>query len=290
MRIGIDLGGTKIEIVALDDAGAELTRHRTPTPVGDYDGTIAAIVGLVAGVERDLGPAESVGIGTPGAISPTSGLLRNSNSTVLNGMPLDRDLTAALGRSITITNDANCFALSEAADGAGEGFGVVFGVILGTGVGAGVVVDGRALVGPNAIAGEWGHNRLDGEAGDRACYCGRVDCVERFLSGPALEREYAAAAGDDLSAAEIAATTGIDDVAATVMDRYLDRAARALAVVINIVDPDVIVLGGGMSNIGALYTGIPERWGAWVFSDSVTTPIRSAEHGDSSGVLGAARL
>ena len=292
MRIGVDLGGTKIEAVALDDGGVERLRRRVSTPAGDYRSTIQAIVNLVDDIEAEVGEAASIGIGTPGAVSPASGLLRNSNSTALNGMPFHRDLEAALGRSVAIANDANCFALSESVDGAGAGCSVVFGVILGTGVGGGIVVDGHVLGGTNAIAGEWGHNPHPSARGeDRECYCGRSNCNERFLSGPALEADYLQTMGVACSAAEIAAKASSGDPdAGAVLDTYIDRLAEALAVVINILDPDVVVLGGGMSNVDALFTAVTDRWGRWVFSDAVSTPLRRAIHGDSSGVRGAARL
>ena len=291
MRIGIDLGGTKIEAVALNGSGDELVRRRVVTPTGDYDATINAIVQLVESIERESGDTGSVGIGTPGAISPTSGLLRNSNSVALNGKPIDRDLRVALDREVRIANDANCFALSEAIDGAGKGFTTVFGVILGTGVGGGLVVDGQILVGPNAIAGEWGHNQLLDQGRDpRSCYCGRVNCVERFLSGPALTYEYRDETGEDRTAAEIAALARATPAASDLIERYAARLARALAGVINIVDPDVVVLGGGLSNIESLYERVPSLWSEWVFSDAVATRLVSNRHGDSSGVRGAAWL
>lgn len=276
MRIGIDLGGTKTEIIVLDDAGETLLRERAPTPRGDYDATVATIAALVQEAEAKVGagntaPLATVGIGIPGAESRVTGLIKNANSTWLIGRPLRADLEAALGRPVRIENDANCFALSEATDGAAAGAAVVFGVILGTGVGGGIVVDGRVLVGPNAIAGEWGHNRLPGETDTRPCYCGRENCIETFLSGPALALEG-----------------GADDEAA--LQRYERRLARALAQVINILDPDVIVLGGGVSNLDRLYDRVPRLWGEWVFSDHVATRLLKNKHGDSSGVRGAAWL
>ncbi len=290
MRIGVDLGGTKIEAVAIDGSGAQLVRKRVPTPVGDYEGTMTAIARLVESIEQELGEVGSVGIGTPGAISPVTGLLRNSNSLSLNGRLLESDLRQALGRDIRIANDANCFALSEAVDGAGEEAVTVFGVIIGTGVGGGLVVNRTVLVGPNAIAGEWGHNELVGESERRGCYCGRVDCVEQYLSGPALAREYFQRTDVDLTAPDLIALVDSDPVAEEILGRYITRLARALAQVINIVDPDVIVLGGGMSNVEALYRRVPEKWGQWVFSDEVTTPLLKNHHGDSGGVRGAAWL
>jgi fructokinase len=275
MRIGIDLGGTKIEGIALDDDGAVLMRRRVPTPQGDYRATIAAVAALVHTLESATGRAGSVGVGMPGALSRVSGRVKNANSTCLNGQPLKEDLEAALAREVRLANDANCFALSEAIDGAGRGSRVVFGVILGTGVGGGIVVDGRVLDGPNAIAGEWGHNPLPLPAGDdlplRPCYCGRVGCIETYLSGPALERERAAS-GD------------------TALERYEQRLARALAGVINLLDPDVVVLGGGVSNRDRLYDSVPRLWLPHVFSDQVATRLAKHAHGDSSGVRGAAWL
>jgi fructokinase len=295
MRIGIDLGGTKIEGIALDDGGQERARLRVATPAGDYEATIAAVVGLVAELERRVGTAGSVGVGIPGTLSPASGLVKNANSTWIIGRPLDRDLKAALGRPVQIANDANCFAVSEAADGAAAGAGVVFGVILGTGVGGGIVVHGRVLVGLNAIAGEWGHNPLPWPDGDElpgaACYCGQHGCIETFLSGPALARSFAEVAGRSIPAADIAALAEAGDpVADGILARYEDRLARALASVINLLDPDVIVLGGGMSNVERLYRTVPRLWQKWVFSDHTDTPLVRNRHGDSSGVRGAAWL
>jgi fructokinase len=275
VRIGIDLGGTKIEGMALDEAGRELVRQRVPTPHGDYRGTVNAIAALVGAIESATGCRGTVGVGIPGALSRVSGLVKNANSTWLIGKPLQGDLEAALARPVRLANDANCFALSEAVDGAGRGERVVFGVILGTGVGGGIVIDGHVLEGANAIAGEWGHNPLPLPSGDdlplRLCYCGRSGCVETYLCGPALEREGGAAS----------------DVA---IARYEERLARALAGVINLLDPDVIVLGGGVSNIDRLYADVPSLWRVHVFSDHVTTRLEKHLHGDSSGVRGAAWL
>ncbi len=271
MRLGIDLGGTKTEIIALDDAGGELLRRRVATPRGDYPGTLATIVGLVRSAEEEFGRRGTVGIGIPGAESRMTGLVKNANSTWLIGQPLRRDLEQALGREVRIANDANCFALSEAVEGAAAGAEVVFGVILGTGVGGGIVVRGQVLAGANAIAGEWGHNPMPGEPHHAECYCGRKGCIELYLSGPAL-----------------AADGGADDAAA--LQRYERRLARALAQVINILDPDAIVLGGGLSNIDRLYETVPELWRAHVFSDHVATRLLKNRHGDSSGVRGAAWL
>jgi fructokinase len=300
-RLGLDLGGTKIEIVALPPrvegrrgGETELLRRRTPTPREDYEGTIEAIARLVSEAEAELGTAGTVGIGIPGSISPTSGLIRNGNSTWLNDQPLKQDLEARLAREVILANDANCFALSEAVDGAAAGAHAVFGVILGTGVGGGVVVEGRVLTGANAIAGEWGHVPLPGrspaDGPARRCWCGRIDCIETFLSGPALEREYAAAAGTRLSATDIAQRVAADAHAAAALKRYEERLARALAMIIDILDPDAIVLGGGVSNIAALFRNVPALWGPHVFSDRIATRLLPPAHGDSSGVRGAARL
>jgi fructokinase len=295
MRIGIDLGGTKIAGVALDDADREAARLRAATPRDDYAGTIAAIADMVAMLERAAGPARSVGVGTPGSCSRATGLMKNCNSTWLNGRPLSADLGAALGRPVRIANDANCFALSEATDGAARGAGVVFGVILGTGVGGGIVVSGRPLSGPNGVAGEWGHTPLpwpnDDERPGPACYCGRRGCVETFLSGPALAADHLRVTGTPLEATEIEALArGADAAARASLDRYVDRLARGLAVVIDVLDPDLIVLGGGLSNLEILYTEVPAAWGRWVFSDRVDTRLVRAVHGAASGVRGAARL
>ena len=295
MRIGIDLGGTKIEGVALANDGRELTRVRMPTPRNSYADTIAALCKIVEELEAKTGETGSVGIGTPGAISPATGLIKNSNSTCLNHMPFNVDIEEALKRPVRIANDADCFALSEATDGAGSGAPTVFGVILGTGVGGGLVINGRLLQGPNAIAGEWGHNPLPWPLPDEMpgpdCYCGKKGCIESWNSGPAFEAEYNAFEKKDRSAEEIimAARNG-ERPAKTALWRYSDRLARALATVINIVDPHVIVLGGGMSNTDELYMEVPSRWGAYVFSDRVDTKLVRNKHGDSSGVRGAAWL
>ncbi len=295
LRIGIDLGGTKIEGIALDEQGAVLARKRVATPSGDYRATLAAIATVVSDLEQSTGERGSVGVGTPGALSRASGLLKNSNSVCLNGRPLDQDLAALLARPVRIANDANCFALSEAMDGAATGAAVVFGVIIGTGTGGGIVVQGRVLNGANAIAGEWGHNSLpwprDDERPGPACYCGKHACIETFLSGPGLTRDYAAVSGQALSAEQIAhfAAAG-DAVCAAALARYEDRLARALATVINILDPEVIVLGGGLSKLTGLYQNVPALWGRYVFSDRVDTRLVPARHGDASGVRGAAWL
>jgi fructokinase len=283
LRIGIDIGGTKIEALALDAAGREVFRKRVLTPRGDYAATLEAVAALV----KEIGPG-SVGVGIPGALSRVTGLVKNANSTWLIGRPLKQDLERALGRAVRLENDANCFALSEAIDGAGAGARAVFGVILGTGVGGGIVVDRRLLIGRNAIAGEWGHNPLPlPTAADQplpACYCGRSGCIETYLSGPGLERDHHSLTGEKRAARDIAALDG------EAMDRYIQRFARALAGVIIMLDPDVIVLGGGMSNIERLYTEVPRRWTRYVFSDQVATRLVRNVHGDSSGVRGAAWL
>lgn len=294
LRIGVDLGGSKIEAVALDEAGDETVRRRVAAPRDDYALTIETIARLVGDVEREAGRRGSVGVGMPGAISPASGLVKNANSTWLNGRSLAEDLPRRLGRPVRLANDANCFALSEAADGAAAGSSVVFGVIVGTGTGGGIVVDGRVLTGPNAIAGEWGHNPLpwprQGESPGPPCYCGRSGCIETFLSGPGLARDYAAAAGRQRSPAEIVAAAGLDPQAEAALARYEDRMARGLASVINVLDPDVVVLGGGLSNLSRLYRSVPQLWSDFVFSDRVATRLVPPRHGDASGVRGAARL
>ncbi|HEX7272387.1 MAG TPA: ROK family protein [Casimicrobiaceae bacterium] len=295
LRLGIDLGGTKIEIAALAVDGRELLRRRVATPKDDYRAILEAVARLVAEAEAELGDAGSVGIGTPGSLSPVTGLLRGSNTLCLNGKPLRADLAGMLQRPVRITNDANCFALSEATDGAGAGAEVVFGVILGTGVGGGIVVRGEVLTGPNAIAGEWGHNPLpwprDDERPGAACFCGHSGCIETFLSGPGVERDHLAMTGQRLASLDIATHAARGDAASeATLRRYEDRLARALAHLINILDPDVIVLGGGMSNVDRLYAKIPLLWGEWVFSDRVDTRLAKHVHGDSSGVRGAAWL
>jgi len=297
VRIGVDLGGTKIEAIALAPDGAVLARERVPTPAAEgYDAIVRAVADLVATIERDAGcRGASVGVGTPGALSPASGLLRNSNTTCLNGRPLDRDLSRALGRPVRIANDANCFALSEASDGAAAGAEVVFGVILGTGVGGGVVVRGGIVQGRHAIAGEWGHTPLpwprDDERPGPACYCGRSGCVETWLSGPGLARDHARVSGETLAGPDVVrrAEAG-DEAAVATLVRYVDRLARSLAIVIDVLDPDVVVLGGGLSGIERLYRELPSALGTWVFSDVLTTRVVPPMHGDSSGVRGAAWL
>jgi len=295
LRIGVDIGGTKIEAAALDAGGRVVARRRTPTPAGDYAGTIAAVRALVVELEASLGETGTVGIGMPGALSPATGLIKNANSTCLNGKPFDRDLTRALGRPLRFANDANCFALSEVVDGAAEGAAVAFGVILGTGVGGGIVVAGRLLTGCNAIAGEWGHSPLpwpsDSERPGPPCYCGRRGCLESFLSGPGLAADHRLATGIPLDAAAIAQRAAAGDPEAEAsLTRYEDRLARGLALVINLLDPDVIVLGGGLGRIERLYANVPQRWGAYIFSDTVATRLVPPRHGDASGVRGAAWL
>jgi fructokinase len=276
MRIGVDLGGRKIEVVVLDTAGEERLRRRIPTPAGDYPATVSAIAALVQEAQCIAGDRAPVGIGTPGSTSKRSGLIINANSTVLIGKPLQQDVERAIGRRVRMTNDANCFALSEASDGAAKGAAVVFGVILGTGVGGALAVNGRVVEGANGIAGEWGHNPLPWPQPDELpgarCYCGKYGCIETFLSGPALTRER----------------SGSGDAAA--LQRYEDRLARALATIVNVVDPDVIVLGGGVSNLARLYENVPPLLPRYVFSDAVRTRLVQARHGDSSGVRGAAML
>ena len=295
MRIGIDLGGTKIEGIALGANGRELLRMRVPSPQHSYERTLDAIAGVVNDIESRLGLTGSVGVGIPGTISPATRLVKNSNSTWMNGQPLAEDLPRLLQRPLRFANDANCFALSEATDGAGAGARVVFGVILGTGTGGGIVADGQVLTGPNAIAGEWGHNPIpaprDHEWPGPRCYCGRTGCIELFLSGPGLSRDYASEGGGQAAAVEIAQrAAGGDAIAERCLARYEDRLARALSGVINILDPDVIVLGGGMSNVERFLSSVPAIWPAHVFSDAIATRLVRAVHGDSSGVRGAAWL
>lgn len=291
LRFGIDLGGTKIALIAL--RGSEVcAQRRIATPSHDYDAIVEAVARLVEDAERELGQRGSVGVGMPGALSRKTHTIKNSNTVCLNGRAFDRDLSTRLARPIRLQNDANCFALSEAMDGAGEGAQVVFGVILGTGVGGGVVVRQEALIGCNAIAGEWGHNPLPWPtASDEprpACYCGRSGCIETYLSGPGLTRDYVQLGGEQKPAAQIAQQT--DPLSRRALDRYCERLARALATVINVLDPDAIVLGGGVSQIAELYTRVPQLWPAYVFSDHVATELRPARHGDASGVRGAAWL
>jgi fructokinase/N-acetylglucosamine kinase len=323
LRFGIDLGGSKIELIALDAGGGEILRRRVPTPQDDYLATVVAVAALVHQAEVELGQTGSIGIGTPGAVSPASGRMKNCNSTCLNGRPLQEDLERALNRNVRLANDANCLALSEAVDGSAAGADSVFGVILGTGVGGGVVVRGQVLTGANAIAGEWGHSPLPyfqfahaqadragtgqhpatGEAilhpwpnpreldAAPACYCGKKGCIETWLSGPALAADHVRYGGEDLPAHEIVqlANAGYGPCSAT-LARYEERLARALAGIINLLDPDVIVLGGGLSNIARLYDSVPRLWPRYVFSDRVDTKLVPPQYGDSSGVRGAAWL
>jgi fructokinase len=298
-RIGIDLGGTKIEIAALDAGNKIVERMRVPTPAGQYQVALDTLKDLVARMEQALGvkaqDETTIGIGTPGTISPVTGLLRNANSVRLNGHPFKDDFEKVLGREIRIENDANCFALSEAVDGAGKGAPTVFGVILGTGVGGGIVMNGRVLHGANAIGCEWGHNSLPwpkaGEFPGRQCFCGRMGCIETFLSGPSLAADHEQVAGAKLTSKEIVERASKGDAACTsTLERYEERLARALASIINIVDPDVIVLGGGMSNVKRWYDTVPGLWGRYVFADAVSTRLVQNVHGDSSGVRGAAWL
>jgi fructokinase len=295
MRLGIDLGGTKIASIVLDEAGQVVWHRRAPTPRDDYRATVEALAGIVLDAERDLQVHCTVGIGIPGAISPATGLVKNANSTWLNGQRLSEDLNARLGRPVRLANDANCLAISEAADGAAAGADVVFGVILGTGTGGGVVVHGRVLVGANAIAGEWGHNPLpwpdDDERPGRACYCGRYGCLETFLSGPGLAADYATHGGGPAQSESIVARAVAGEaLAAMTLGRWERRLAKSLATVINLLDPDVIVVGGGLSAIERIYVNVPRLWGTWVFSDRVVTQMVRARHGDASGVRGAAWL
>ena len=323
LRFGVDLGGTKIELIALDAGGREILRRRVPTPQNDYLATVTAVAALVHAAEFELGQSGSIGVGTPGAISPASGLMKNCNSTCLNGRPLQQDLERTLNREVRLANDADCFALSEATDGAAAGADTVFGVILGTGVGGGVVVRGQLLKGANAIAGEWGHSPLPhfqfahaqadrastgqhpatGEAilhpwpslreldAAPACYCGKKGCIETWLSGPGFAADHVRYGGEELPAHEIVqlANAGYGPCSAT-LARYEERLARALASVVNLIDPDVIVLGGGLSNIARLYDSVPRLWPRYVFSDRVDTKLVAPRHGDSSGVRGAAWL
>ncbi|MBL8421717.1 MAG: ROK family protein [Dechloromonas sp.] len=295
MRIGVDLGGTKIEAIVLEGDGQELWRRRAATPQGDYAATLRAVAGLVNRAEGDIGGRGKVGVGIPGAESLADGRIKNANSTCLNDQPLRADLEALLQREIRLANDANCFALSEASDGAGQQAEVVFGVILGTGVGGGIVVRGHVLSGANAIAGEWGHNPLPLPSADdlplRSCYCGRRGCIETYLSGPALIRDHALHTGDNLSPAEIdARAAGGDTACEATLQRYEARLGRALTGIVNVLDPQVIVLGGGLSNLKRLYRNLPACCGPHVFSDDFRTQIVPPAHGDSSGVRGAAWL
>jgi len=294
MRIGIDIGGTKIEGIAIDQNGQILFRERISTPAGKYQATVNAVADLVARIERNTGESGSVGIGIPGALSPDSGLVKNANSTCLIGKPLASDLRDALRRTVRIANDADCFALSEATDGAGTGYSSVFGVILGTGVGGGLVINGALVTGPNAITGEWGHNTFpasDDDAPPPPCYCGRMGCIETYLSGPGLSRQFLTETGRHARPEEIAAAAAQGDPQCNaILEKYEHHLARALSMVINIVDPSAIVLGGGLSNLGRLYDNVPKLLSGHVFSDTVHTALLPPVHGDSSGVRGAAWL
>ncbi|WP_295806443.1 ROK family protein [uncultured Nitratireductor sp.] len=300
MQIGVDLGGTKIEAAALDSDGAVIVRRRVPTPRRDYNATISAITALVQQLEQETGRRGSIGVGIPGALSATTGLIKNANSTWLLNQTLDRDLAAAFGRPVRLMNDANCLALSEAADGAAAGADVVFAAILGTGTGGGIVVHGRPLIGCNAIAGEWGHNPLPwrsaAELPGPDCYCGKQGCIETFLSGPGMADDFRRAGGPDIAAPELTAKEIVERAqqgepeALAAVTRYEDRLARALAQVINILDPDAVVLGGGLSNVDRFYETVPALLPRYVFSDNIATRLLKARHGDSSGVFGAARL
>ncbi len=295
LRLGIDLGGTKIEIIALDEIGRELSRRRMPTPQGDYRAILDAIVRMVAATENDLGERGTVGLGTPGALSRRTGLLKNANSVCLNGQPIKEHLEELLDREVRIANDANCFALSEAVDGAGQGKDVVFGVILGTGCGGGIIVNRQVLAGGNAIAGEWGHNPLplptEKDLPLPDCFCGKRGCNELYISGTGLTRDHLQVTGEVASADVIVARSQWNDVKCeATLQRYEERLARALGYVINILDPDVIVLGGGMSNVERLYDSVPRLLTRYVTSDFVDTRLLRNVHGDSSGVRGAGWL
>ena len=297
MRIGIDLGGTKIEGIVLEKSGVERARLRMPTPTASYEDTLEGVLKLITDLEARAGQCCTVGIAHPGAVSPATGLIKNANSTRLNGHPMKADLERRLGYEIRMENDANCFAVSEASDGAAAGLGIVFGVILGTGVGGGVVIDGKPLTGAQAIAGEWGHNPLpaphDDERPGPRCYCGRTGCIETWLSGPRLQQQFAAKTGRTLRPTEIAeAALAGDAEAQEQMEFYCDRLARALSIVINIVDPHAIVLGGGLSRMKQLYDRVPKLWKGEVFSEPrfIATKLLPPKHGDSSGVRGAAWL
>jgi fructokinase len=295
MRIGIDLGGTKIEALAIDDQGVELVRHRIDTPRDDYDATVAAMVGLVQRLEEKAGSSGTVGAGIPGSISRITGLVKNANSTWLNGRPLDADLISALGREVRIANDANCFAVSEATDGAAAGKHVVFGVILGTGCGGGVAIGGRVHEGPNGVAGEWGHNPLPWPRPEEypgpECYCGKRGCMEMWVSGTGIALDYRTVTGKALTTQEIVSQFEAGDgEAAAAMERFEDRLARGLAQVVNVLDPDVIVIGGGVSRVQHIYQELPKKLKTYVFGGEFSTPVLQAMYGDSSGVRGAAWL
>jgi fructokinase len=295
LRMGIDLGGTKIEGVVLDADGVECCRERIPTPQDDYEATLDAVAGLVASLESGVDHACSVGIAMPGSVSRVTGLVKNSNSVCLNGQPLYRELETRIGRPLRFANDADCFALSEATDGAGRDAAIVFGIIVGTGTGGGIVINRHLLDGPNGIAGEWGHNPLPWPQAEElpgpVCYCGQHGCIETWLSGPGLARDHQQVCGGSMDAQTIIQSAELgDEKACATMQRYADRMARALASVINVIDPDTIVLGGGLSNCKRLYHAVTLRWDAYIFSDRVNTRLVRAQHGDASGVRGAAWL
>ena len=295
MRIGVDLGGTKLEAVALDGAGDELAKQRVATPRGDYEGTLDAIAELVSELEQQTGQSGTVGVGMPGSFSTVTGLIRNANSTWLIGKPFDRDLQARMSREVRFANDANCLAVSEAVDGAGAGAAVVFAIILGTGVGGGVALHGKVHNGYNAIGGEWGHNPLGWMAPEEypgpECYCGKHGCIETFVSGTGFEQDFLRITGERVRGPEIVARAESgDSVAEATLQRYESRLARSLATLANVLDPDVFVRGGGMSNLPRLYESLPRLLPQWTLGRECTTPIRPAQHGDSSGVRGAAWL
>ncbi|WP_435929252.1 fructokinase [Dryocola sp. BD613] len=298
MRIGIDLGGTKTEVIALADDGKQLFRHRLPTPKNDYQQTIGTIVELVRLAEEATGERGTVGLGIPGSISPYTRVVKNANSTWLNGQPFDKDLSDALQREVRLANDANCLAVSEAIDGAAAGAGIVFAVIIGTGCGAGIAINGHSLIGGNGTAGEWGHNPLPWMDEDELrhreevpCYCGKQGCIETFISGTGFATDYQRLSGKKLKGNEIMHLAEQQDpLAELAISRYETRLAKSLAHIVNILDPDVIVLGGGMSNVERLYKTVPQLVKPWVFGGEFETPVRKAVHGDSSGVRGAAWL
>lgn len=295
VRIGIDLGGTKIAGIALDETGVSRAERRVATPRGDYDGTLLAVGNLVAALEVEVGRAGSIGIGMPGAITPGTGLVKNANSVWLNGRPFQADIERLLGRAVRIENDANCLAVSEAVDGAGAGAAIVWAIILGTGVGSGIAIEGRALSGRHRIAGEWGHNPLpsprDDERPGPACYCGRYGCIETWVSGTGLAADHARRIGHAITAEDVVAKMRAGDAAARrSIEAYLDRLGRSVAHVVNVIDPDVIVIGGGLSRVPEIVENLTEAAAPHVFSDRFDTPIRASLHGDASGVRGAAWL
>jgi fructokinase len=295
IRIGIDLGGTKVEGIAIDHSGTELARKRIPTPKHDYEGTVQAMVSLVRHLEKETGRTGTVGVAIPGTVSTLTGRVKNANSTWLNGQPLDRDFAAALGRPVRCVNDANCLAVSEATDGAAAGIAVVFAVIIGTGCGAGIALRGQVHAGQNGVAGEWGHNPLPWMTPEEYpgpdCYCGKRGCIETFISGTGLEKDYQRATGEALTGPQVVARSDAGEAAAlAALDRYEDRLARSLTHVINLLDPDIIVLGGGMSRVARIYPAVRAKLPGLVFGRESSTPVVPAQHGDSSGVRGAAWL